>query len=69
MLDMEGMNLDTMDAHDLRGAGAAFSLLSQYAFTKANAVQAREDGRITEALRAEEACDRLYQALPEWARW
>lgn len=43
--------------------------LSEYARTKALAMQERAVGRIDQALRHEHNCEVLYNDLPEGARW
>lgn len=43
--------------------------LMNYGFRKADAMEHREAGRITQALQIEAECDRLYRALPESYRW
>lgn len=43
--------------------------LAEYALQKSAAMRYRESGKIDPALRHEKECDRIYNELPEWARW
>jgi len=43
--------------------------LCQYARNKVVAMACRERGEVKEALRYENACERYYNDLPEYARW
>jgi hypothetical protein len=43
--------------------------LGNYASNKATAMQCRLDGKINSALMYEEICDRIYDGLPDYARW
>lgn len=43
--------------------------LGCYAINKATAMKLRLDGKIVAALRYEGICERLYQQLPDFARW
>lgn len=47
----------------------ATNRLADYARHKCVAMAARAHGKIQLALRREALCDRLYQELPEYARW
>lgn len=44
-------------------------ILEQYALRKAEAMSARISGRSDLALVLEAKAERLYEKLPEWARW
>lgn len=44
-------------------------LLGQYAWFKAQAMEQRRKGRINEALKDEEFIERVYKALPAYAKW
>ena len=52
-----------------KGHVQALGRLAGYAANKATAMRCRERGRIQEALGYESICDRIYDDLPEWARW
>ena len=39
--------------------------LASYARNKADAIECRRAGKINEALRIEDVCDRIYDRLPE----
>ena len=54
---------------DLRAIATVYDRLAKYARVKADAMSARQAGRIVFALRAEQQCDEIYSALPAWARW
>jgi hypothetical protein len=43
--------------------------LGCYASNKATAIELRLDGKIQDALMYEGICDRIYDRLPEYARW
>lgn len=43
--------------------------LAHYAQLKATAMQCRLRGEIPRALTYEGLCEKLYESLPEWARW
>lgn len=43
--------------------------LADYAANKAAAMGCRERGDIERALMYERICERIYGALPTWARW
>lgn len=43
--------------------------LANYAANKATAMSCRENGSIQTALKYEAICDKIYAALPYWARW
>ena len=48
---------------------SAYVALSKYARLAAGARADRLDGRIESAMTQERWCDRIYQQLPEWAKW
>lgn len=62
-------NLDGMTPDELREASEAFRMLSLYAAKKSRAMRERGNGNITSALSVENACDRIYQTLPQSYRW
>jgi hypothetical protein len=39
-----------------------------YCWNKATAMQCRLDGKIQEATKYEEICDRIYASMPDWAK-
>ena len=43
--------------------------LANYAANKATAMRCRLEGNIQTALKYEQICDRIYNELPEWAKW
>jgi hypothetical protein len=43
--------------------------LGNYASNKATAMRCRLDGKINEALMYEGICERIYNELPEYAKW
>jgi hypothetical protein len=49
--------------------GGVYNLLIHYARTKAGAMEDRLQGNIPSAMHLEGLCDRIYQQLPEKARW
>ncbi len=78
MLDIQ--NLDGMWPDDLRAYAASLkprersfvtiqSMYRQYAHIKANAMDLRSIGMISHALTLEAQCERIYNLLPERARW
>ena len=52
-----------------KGYVTATKDLGNYAVNRAVAIRARLDGQIETALLYEGICDRIYQRLPEWARF
>jgi hypothetical protein len=69
MITFDVPNLDCDDDKDLEELGRVMRALGDYAHKKATAMQARRAGAIDSALGFERSCDRLYESLPEWARW
>jgi hypothetical protein len=53
----------------LTDAATAQKQLVQYARLKARAMRHRLEGHIMNALLAEQACDKIYEGLPLYARW
>lgn len=51
------------------GYVAAARTLRNYAANKATAMKLRAEGKISAAMTYETICDRLYQELPDFARW
>jgi len=43
--------------------------LKHYACNKAVAMELRADGKIDRALVYEQICDRIYEGLPDYAKW
>jgi hypothetical protein len=71
-------NLDGMFPEDLEQYAATLAglaqdntdrLLLRYARTKAEAMRERAAGRIPAALRLEATCEKVYEELPDEARW
>jgi hypothetical protein len=54
---------------DQKNCRLAFKRLGQYASAKIDAMKARLNGDIEEAMMRERICDSIYNQLPEWARW
>ena len=52
-----------------QGYVSATGDLRGYAANKATAIACRESGDIEAALVYESICERIYNELPEWARW
>ena len=52
-----------------RGYVAATRTLKNYAANKATAMGLRAEGKITTAITYEAICERLYDELPDFARW
>lgn len=71
----EAINLDGfIDPAEMIQAATAVSgtgcrLLREYAIYKAQAMQARRDGRIATAITWENLCERAYSRLPEDLKW
>lgn len=65
------INLDALsiDPADLDNAAIVFDKLRQYASNKATAMRYRMAGEIGPAMHRERLCERIYNELPEWARW
>lgn len=66
------VNLDAMMPDDLRAFitdCGHYQLLEKYARRKLVAMTLRAGGNIKSALRAEAACERIYQQLPQEVRW
>jgi hypothetical protein len=51
------------------GTFKATASLANYASNKATAIRCRLNGDIETALMYEGICDRIYSALPDFARW
>jgi hypothetical protein len=64
-------NLDCLstEAADLDQAARLFGLLAALATEKAVAMRARTAGKAGDARDCEAVCDKLYFALPPWAKW
>lgn len=60
---------DGMNEQELRAFALLCKTLAQYAEGKALAMRWRRNGRIQQALLVEQACDALYQKLPQEWRW
>lgn len=63
------INLDGMQEDELRDVAEALRRLANYCDYKGRAVYYRRTGLVVAAKNLEEACDRIYRKLPEWARW
>ena len=63
------LNLDAMNPDDLDTVADVFSNMGSYARLKSTAMRLRLNGDISEARKLEKWCEKLYQQLPEWARW
>jgi len=70
-LGFEAINLDdaTTDPAELDALGRVLTILAAYADRKAGAMRCRIAGNITKAVELEASCERLFDRLPEWARW
>jgi hypothetical protein len=64
-------NLDdlSVDPEDSRRAARVMRALANYLDHKRCAMKYRVAGKIEEASAHENTCDRIYRALPGWARW
>lgn len=63
-------NLDGIDnPKELEAIAQVLHTLAFYARKKATAIRTRLSGEINIALKSEKNCDRLYNKLPQWARW
>lgn len=65
----EPENLDGLDPSELDKLASVYEKLASYAKAKAPAMRARGSGRIGEAAVLETECERIYNALPQWAKW
>ncbi len=67
----ESVNMDcaTTDPTDLEEYAATLKELVSYAHNKAAAMRFRIKGDLMTAANLEKICDRIYDELPEWARW
>ena len=65
----EPINLDAMPQEDMLEAARVLEMYSEYVRAKAFAIDYRCRGAIPHALQIEEECQKLYERLPEWARW
>lgn len=52
-----------------KGYVAVVKALGHYAANKAVAMRLRAEGQVVSALQYEDICDRIYDRLPEWAKW
>jgi hypothetical protein len=77
-MTFEATNLDAMEPADLREwadklpdtlPSRLHTLLAGYARRKADAMDARLDGRIKWALNLEAQCEQIYFFLPPECRW
>lgn len=69
MIEKTPWNLDAMAADDVAGLALGLRELECYARNKAEAMRARLAGKIDEATSLEAKCDRIFERLPDWARW
>lgn len=67
--DFEPINLDGFDSEDLITLSHTYCDLGNYAFHKSVAMKYRADGDIQTASTHELICDKIYETLPEWAKW
>lgn len=69
-INLDGF-MDTLDVlkavSDVKGRGAR--LYRSYANWKVKAMHCRLDGRIDDALRYEQVCERVYQRIPKDLQW
>jgi anti-sigma factor RsiW len=63
------VNLDGLDETELGEFIAACDLLSRYASHKQIAMRMRKAGKTVDAVKMESECERIYQQLPDWAKW
>lgn len=68
-MSFDPVNLDHLSSNELRQLYAVFHQLAYYCEEKADAQDARLNGRILKAQEHERACENIYQQLPVWARW
>jgi hypothetical protein len=68
-MNFEPTNLDALSTTELRQIRMVFRQLAYYSDVKANAQDARLNGRIAQAKTLEQTCEAIYQQLPKWARW
>lgn len=54
---------------ELLAAAETFNQLARYAELKEVAMTMRRKGDIVRAAYYENNCEKIYEALPEWARW
>jgi hypothetical protein len=70
MGDLQVPNLDDgCTAAELDELSEVFAMLREYCAYKSEAMSLRKVGNITQALRLEDMCERLYKRLPEKYRW
>lgn len=63
------VNLDCLSDDDLAEVGSVLSRLHDYTVLKRRAMRQRLGGNVAAACENERECDRIYAALPPWARW
>jgi hypothetical protein len=69
-LHYEPTNLDaTNNPDDVAAMVPVYRTLARYCDHKAVAMVLRKQGRVAEAQPYEALADRVYQQLPQWARW
>lgn len=69
MFDVPNLDCLSVNPNDLDAMELVFRTLAKYAKAKARAMRRRSAGLVASALVAEHRCERLYNQLPEWARW
>jgi len=71
VFDFDIPNLDDVEAspQDYREAADVLLILADYLEAKGNARDFRLRGMIDAAQYCEQTANRLYQQLPDWAKW
>jgi hypothetical protein len=67
--DVPNLDCESINPADYEQLAATLSLLADYANHKAGAMKFRLAGHIVAAQRIEASMERIYEQLPEWARW
>ena len=69
--NLDGMLIGDLQqaSKELNAVSEAFRILARYAECKEAACAQRANGHISLAQKCEAEADRVYDSLPEWARW
>lgn len=62
-------NPDAMSVEEVSGLATGLQVLECYVRNKSHAMKARANGDIERATELEAKCERIFERLPDWARW
>jgi hypothetical protein len=65
----EAVNLDDVSLEETEALADLYGWLASYSRIMSRAKRHRALGQVSSAMREEQAAQRIYDTLPEWARW